>query len=370
MALFSPQQLAQYVFCPHDYEQLAKTHLAEDLFAYLSGGSGQESSVTDNRQVFKEIQLNSRLLNKVAQGNSKLTLLNQTLAAPILLAPLAYQNLLDTQGEIASAKAAKTSEIGSVLSTLSSQTLEDVAQFAPACKLFQLYLQADDTINLDLIKRAKQAGYQAIMITLDTSVQSVSLKARRLGFELHSQVNAANLRGYPPIQSPESNNIFNGLMAQAPNWQSFGKWIAQSTLPIWVKGVMHPDDAIKLKEMGVTGIVVSNHGGRALDSSPSPLRVLPSIRQAVGKHFTLIVDGGIRDGYDLFKALAMGADAVMLGRLQAYSLAVGGAVGVAHMLKLVIEELHLCMALTGCKKLSDITAETLFNQPFQPQTSL
>ncbi|WP_040727059.1 alpha-hydroxy acid oxidase [Thiomicrorhabdus sp. Kp2] len=363
MALFSPQQLAQHAFCPHDYEQLAEYYLEKELFAYLSGGSGQEQSLADNRQAFQEIQLNSRLLNDVSHGNSELTLLNQTLAAPILLAPVAYQNLVDPQGEIASASAAKASNIGSVLSTLSSQTLEDVAQVAPACRVFQLYLQADDATNLDLINRAAQAGYQAIMITLDTSVQSVSLKARRLGFDLHQQVEAANLRDYNHSPTPTTNTIFNGLMAQAPNWQTFGKWIEQSPLPVWVKGVMHPDDAKQLKEMGVTGLVVSNHGGRALDSSPSPLRVLPAIRQAVGNDFTLLMDSGIRDGYDLFKALALGANAVMLGRLQIYSLAVGGAVGVAHMLKLIIEELQLCMALTGCSNLAEITVNKLFNPP-------
>lgn len=369
MALFSPQQLTQHAFCPHDYEQLAKNYLEKELFAYLSGGSGQEQSLADNRQAFQEIQLNSRLLNDVSQGNSELTLFNQTLAAPILLAPVAYQNLVDPQGELASAQAAKTSKIGSVLSTLSSQTLEDVAQFAPDCRVFQLYLQADDATNRNLINRAAQAGYQAIMITLDTSIQSVSLKARRLGFDLHQQVEAANLRDYNPNPTPTTNTIFNGLMAQAPNWQTFGKWIEQSPLPIWVKGVMHPDDAIQLKQMGVAGIVVSNHGGRALDGSPSPLRVLPTIRQAVGNDFTLLMDSGIRDGYDLFKALALGANAIMLGRLQIYSLAVGGAVGVAHMLKLIIEELQLCMALTGCSNLAEITPDKLFNQPKQMHTS-
>ena len=370
MRLFSPQQLAQNAFCPQDYEQLAESYLEKGLFAYLSGGSGQEHSVADNRKAFQDIQLNSRLLNDVSKGSSEFTLFNQALAAPILLAPVAYQNLVDPQGEIATAQAANTSGVGSVVSTLSSQSLEKVAQAAPPCKLFQLYLQNDDVANQDLINRAVEAGYQAIMITLDTSVQSVSLKARRLGFDLHQQVKAVNLQDYGHNPGPTGKTLFQSLMTQAPNWQTFGKWIEQSPIPVWVKGVMHPDDAIQLKHMGVTGIVVSNHGGRALDGSPSPLRVLPAIRKAVGKDFTLLMDSGIRDGYDVFKALAMGANAVMLGRLQIYALAVGGAVGVAHMLKLLIEELHLCMALTGCKNLTDITADKLFIQPTQIQQSL
>ncbi len=360
MAKFTPQQLGQYVFTPRDYETLAANYLDEDIYAYLSGGSAQEQSLQDNRRALDELQLQPRLLAEINQVDSRITLFGETLQAPVLLAPVAYQGLVGTRAELDSAGAAKAAGVGNAISTLSSQSLEDIALQSPECRVFQLYLQPDDTITQDLIKRAQQAGYKAVMITLDAAIQSVSLDALRRGFNLHEHVEAANLKPY--AQDSVSTQVsVNDLLRQAPSLKELENLLKNSPLPVWIKGVMHPQEAMQFKQLGVEGIVVSNHGGRALDGAPSPLRVLPAIRAAVGKDFPVLMDSGIRDGYDLFKALALGADAVMIGRLQIYSLGLGGAVGVAHMLKLLIEELHLCMAQTRCETLADIDKTALFN---------
>ncbi len=148
-------------------------------------------------------------------------------------------------------------------------------------------------------------------------------------------------------------------MRAAPTWRDLDWLMAQTRLPVWIKGVLHPQDARELQQRGVTGLVVSNHGGRGLDGAPASLRALPAVRDAVGARFPLLFDGGIRSGADAFKALALGADAVLIGRLQLYALAVAGALGVAHLLKLLREELEICMALTGCATLDDIDGDVL-----------
>lgn len=360
MTLLSPQQLAQQALSPRDYEFLAAQHLDASTYAYLQGGSGQEQSIKDNQLALQELQLNSRILQDIQALNSQAELFDETLAAPILLAPVAHQGLVFKAAEIATAQAAKANQLGMVLSTYASQNLESVAQEGPECRVFQLYLQNSHETNLDLIQRAKAAGYKAIMLTLDTSLQSVSLTARRLGFTLANQI-AANLMPYGQSADEFAQRLnLKSLLAQAPQKQDIQALLNATELPVWIKGVMHPEDAKFLKQMGVAGIVVSNHGGRALDGSPSPIRVLPSIRAAVGADYPVLMDSGLRDGYDVFKALASGANGVMLGRLQVYALAVAGAVGVAHMLKMMIEELQLCMALTGCTSIAEINTNALF----------
>lgn len=171
--------------------------------------------------------------------------------------------------------------------------------------------------------------------------------------------------GYPIASSP-GGSLFQGLMAQAPTWDDLAWLLEHTGLPVLVKGVLHPGDATRIQDMGVAGLVVSNHGGRTLDGVPASLDVLPAIRQAVGAGYPLLLDSGIRSGTDVFKALALGADAVLIGRLQVYALAVAGALGVAHLLKLLREELTLCMAMTGCATLADIHPELLHSRKEDP----
>lgn len=282
---------------------------------------------------------------------------------PLLLAPVALQKLVHPQGELETARAAEAVGSCMISSTLSSFSLEELAQAAGPGKWFQLYFQSRREVTLDLVRRAEAAGYGAIVLTLDAAIQVLSLRALRAGFQMPIDVAPANLKKYPQperrVLDAGQSGIFQGMMREAPAWADVDWLLSNTTLPVWIKGVLHPEDALALKNRGVAGLVVSNHGGRSLDGAPASLNVLAAIRAAVGADYPLLLDGGIRSGTDVFKALALGANAVLIGRLQVYALAVAGALGVAHMLKLLCEELEVCMALAGCATLADIRGAAL-----------
>lgn len=359
------QQLQRQVLCAQDFIKLAQTQLDEAVFSYIAGGSGREITLHDNHQAFQQVRLQPDSLQNVATGSSDWHYRQKRFSAPILLAPVAHQALVNTEGEIATAQGAEALNQGMVLSTLSSFSLEEVAQVNDGWKAFQLYHQPRMDDSFDLIKRASHSGYQALVITIDAPIQQVSLKARRQGFQLPQQI-APNLRNYQnaePMQlQPDASFVFQGIMAQALNWNSLHRLIEYAKsldLAVWIKGVLSPEQAQTLQALNVDALIVSNHGGRALDQSPSSLQRLPKIREAVGEEMTILLDSGIRSGQDIFAALASGADAVLIGRLQLYALAVAGALGVAHLLKLLTEELQLCMALCGCASLQQIQAKHL-----------
>ena len=365
---YIPQEIIQ----AQDYESLANAFLDPTTYAYISGGAATEASLKHNRNAFDAYQLHPKLLQDVTHGNLKLNLEGQTYPHPIWLGPVAFQKLAHKDGELATSRAAQAMACPFILSTLSSFSLETVAQTVSSEKWFQLYFQPSKDATLDLIKRAENQGYSKIVVTLDASIQSPSPSAIRAGFKYSDKMQAANLIGYktPEATLLEShdNPIFQGYMTEAPGLADIEWLLEQTHLPVWVKGVLRSDDAQMLKEIGISGQIISNHGGRVLDHVISPLVAITSIRQAVGKDYPLLLDSGIRSGTDIFKALALGADAVLIGRLQVYALAVAGALGVAHLLKTLQQELSLCMALTGCATLNDITADRLYLNPFHNRT--
>lgn len=345
--------------CAQDYERLAERFMAEPSLAYIAGGSGHDATVAANRAAFAAWAICPRVLVDVRQGHTRLGLPDaEDLAHPVMLAPVAYQTLAHPQGELASAQAAEATHSGMLVSTLASHPLEDIARQAGPVRWFQLYLQPTREATLALLRRAEAAGYTAIVLTLDASIQVPSLHALQAGFRLPAHVVAVNVDPQAPSAAEPlregHSRIFQGVMQQAPRWEDLDWLLAQTALPVWVKGVLHPDDARALQARGVAGVVVSNHGGRGLDGAPASLRMLPAVREAVGPAWPVLLDGGIRSGADVFKALALGADAVLVGRLQMYALSVAGALGVAHMLQLLRDELEICMAQAGCTALSDI----------------
>jgi 4-hydroxymandelate oxidase len=352
------------VLCAADYEVLAPQFLPGPIHAYIAGGSGQDLTVAFNRDAFARWAIFPRLLCDVTGGTTRLDLAGVTLPHPVLLAPVAFQTLADPRGELETARGAAATQTCMVASTLSTFTLEEISASCGPQRWFQLYFQPEGrAATLGLVRRTQQAGYTAIVVTLDAAVQAASLSSLRAGFTMPADCVAANLQAEvvdeaPPVQDGESR-IFQGIMRAAATWPDLEWLLAQTTLAVWVKGVLHPDDAVRLKRLGVTGLVVSNHGGRSLDGAPASLDALPAIRAAVGEGYPLLLDSGIRSGSDVFKALALGANAVMVGRLQMYALAVAGALGVAHMLKLLREELEVCMALAGCARVEDITMQAL-----------
>lgn len=346
------------VHCARDYERLAQCSLPAPVYQYLAGGSAEGVTAVSNRTSLDRLSICPRILRDVTDGSTRLQLAGRDLPHPLMLAPVAYQGLVNPRGEADTARAAAAVDACMVASTLSSCTLEDIAAAASGPKWFQLYVQPRKDVTLDLLQRAEAAGYASIVVTLDAAIQLPGHAALRGGFRLPAECVAANLRGYPEVDAPGDprggRRIFRDVMRGAPTWADLD-WLRSSTgLPVWVKGVLHPDDAVRLRDAGVDGLVVSNHGGRALDHAPASLAMLPSIRAAVGPAFPLLFDSGIRSGTDVYKAIALGADAVLIGRLQVYALAIAGALGVAHMLRLLCEELEVCMALTGCSSLDEI----------------
>ncbi|WP_404301533.1 alpha-hydroxy-acid oxidizing protein [Alicycliphilus denitrificans] len=346
-----------------DYERLASQAMDAGHHAYVAGGCGWDATVAANRAAFAGWAVLPRLLRDVRAGHTRLQLAGMELPHPLLLAPVAYQRLAHPDAEVATARAAQATGSCLVASTLSSCTLETIAAASGPARWFQLYLQPDRAHSLHLLRRAEAAGYRAIVLTLDASIQLASRSALQAGFSLPPDCVAANLRDYAPAPaaplSAGESRIFQGAMRHAPLWDDLHWLLAHTRLPVWVKGVLHPEDARQLQAAGCAGLIVSNHGGRSLDGAPASLQMLPALRAAVGAGYPVLLDGGVRSGSDAFKALALGADAVLIGRLQVYALAVAGALGVAHMLQLLTEELHACMAQAGCAQLSDITHDTL-----------
>lgn len=351
--------------CLADMAEAAARRWGDALAAHVEEGGGSDLTRQANEAAFDRLRLWPRVLKDVSHGHTGLTLLGEAFAHPLLLGPLAYQKALHPEGEMATAEAAAAMDAGMVLSTLSSCQLEAVASRLPSRKWFQLYLQprADDT--LALLRRAEAAGYTALVVTVDVPVHGIRLRSRKAGYVMPEPVRAVNLDGQATprtqVLNAGSSVIFQGHMATAPRWETLAWLQRQTSLPLILKGILHPQDAVQARQLGLAGVVVSNHGGRALEGSPASLAVLPLVRAAVGDDFLLLLDGGIRRGSDVFKALALGANAVLLGRPQAYGLGAAGALGVAQMLRLLREELELTMALTGCATLADISSACLVN---------
>lgn len=351
------------IYCAQDYEDLAANFIPASRLAYLAGGSGFDRTLKQNKTAFENYAITPRLFKDVTNASCATSLLYQELQAPIMLAPVAFQALVHQDAEVATAKGATAVDTTMIASTLSSKSLEEIAAVTKKNKWFQLYFQPKQADTDALVKRAIQAGYKAIVVTTDAILQVPSIRAMRAGFAMPERIKAANLAHQTPVAQAEAtatqSRVFLSYMQQAVTKEMIQNLVETCPLPVLVKGVLHPDDATALKEMGVAGIVVSNHGGRSLDTAPTSISVLPSIRQVVGESYPLLLDSGIRSGDDIFKAIALGADAVLIGRLQIYALSVAGPLGVAHMLKMLKEELELTMAMAGCRNLADIRSSQI-----------
>ena len=343
-----------------DFEAPAQARVDAAAWAYLNGGAGDEITRRANRAAWDGIQLQPRVLRDLAGGHTRVTLLGRELRHPILLAPIAYQRLFHADGELAIAHAAAAQEAGLILSAQASVPLEDIAapmlaDPAAGPLWFQLYWRDDRDFMRALLQRVEAAGYQALVLTVDAPVHGARDRERRAGFKLPEAIRAVNLGGLkkPLDLQPGQSALFDGLMPRAATWREIDWLRAESKLPLLLKGVTHADDAREGLARGVAGFIVSNHGGRTLDTLPPTAALLPALRAALGPDVPLLVDGGIRRGTDVLKALALGANAVLLGRPYVHALAASGALGVAHALRLLRDELEIAMALSGCKTLAD-----------------
>lgn len=361
-------QIPADIRCAADYERHAIHHIEAQAWQHIQSGADQNLTLSHNRAALDALRLVPQPVADLRHAHTRIELLGQTLASPLLLAPVAYQRLMHPEGELATVRAAMALQTGMVVSTLSSFTLEEIAQAGQAAatemghstpRWFQLYMQPAREHSLQLIRRAEAAGYTAIVWTVDASI-------KRSGFALPHGVEAANLRGMPSTQHtpPLLGPILFGtpLIQQIPTWDDL-RWLrAQTQLPIIVKGILSPAQAQQAVDLGADALIVSNHGGRVLDGVVSPIEVLPAIAQAVQGQVPLLLDSGVRHGTDVVKALALGASAALIGRPQLYALATAGLVGVAHLLHLLRAELELTMAQLGCATVADITPAVLWQQ--------
>lgn len=357
-------ELPDGLFTLADHERLAQQRLTDNAWAYFSGGAGDEITLKANREAWDRLRLLPRVLQPLAGGHTRITLWGRERPCPILLAPVAWQRMAHPDGELAAAAAASALGAGLVLSTQSSSPLQAVSQaFAPGGAdagpfAFQLYWQRDRGYNLELVRRAQAQGAEALVLTVDAPVQGARDRERRARFQRPADVRSVLLDDRPapppaPVPGPGESRLFDHLMALAPSWDDVAWLVAQTPLPVVLKGVLHPDDARRALGLGVGGLIVSNHGGRTLDTALATADALPRVAEAVQGRVPLLVDGGIRRGTDILKAIALGATAVLVGRPVVHGLACGGAVGVAHMLRLLRDELEIAMALTGCRTLAD-----------------
>lgn len=362
------EALAPGTFTLADHERHAQQRLDPAAWAYFSGGAGDEITLAANREAWDAIALLPRVLRALAGGHTRCTLLGRTLAHPILLAPVAHQCLAHPDGEIATAWAAAALGAGMVLSMQSSTPLEDVAgalagQAGAGPLWLQLYLQHDRALVRQLIARAEAAGCEALVLTVDAPTSGVRDRERRAGFALPPGVRAVHLHGMAPSPAVHlgagQSALFEGLLHHAPTWDDVAWLQGETRLPVLLKGVLHPEDARLAAAQGISGLIVSNHGGRTLDTAVSTASALPRIADAVGGRLPLLVDGGVRRGTDVLKALALGASAVLVGRPAVWGLAHAGAAGVAHVLRVLRDELEVAMALTGCATLADIGPSAL-----------
>jgi 4-hydroxymandelate oxidase len=347
-----------------DYSGQARAALEPGIWNYLA-----DSDSSANEQALRGSSLMPRPLRDLRGGHTRLALFGQTLQHPMLLAPIAYQRLFHTGGEAASALAAAAQGGQCVISSLASQPVADIVQAARgggAADMpgpwFQLYWQGNRARSLRLLQSALVAGCSAVVLTADAPVKRTTLA-------LPSQVRAVNLEpADAPGEDPavaDGNQVFGHWMAQAPTWDDLAWLRSQTPLPLLVKGLLHPDDAQAALDAGCDGIVVSNHGGRVLDGAPVSLHALDTIVQCVAGRVPVLFDSGLRSGRDVFVALAHGATAVLIGRPYVWGLAARGALGVAHVVRLLRDELEMTMALTGCARLGDIGPQCLHRAAYK-----
>ncbi len=338
-----------------DYELHAQARLEPAVWRHLSEGSGNELTLHANARAFEHVRILPRPLANVRGGHTRVKLFGQEFAHPIVLAPIAYQKLFHAEGECATAMAADAQDALMVVSSLASQTLEEIVQAAGRPMWFQLYWQGERERTLRLVQRALATGYSVVVMTVDAPVKQVTI-------QLPADVSAVNLEA--PLSLPQltqgQSQVFDGWMAQSPTWEDLAWLRAQIKVPLLLKGVLHSADAARAITLGCDGLVVSNHGGRVLDGAPASLDALPAIMEIVAGRVPVLLDSGIRSSSDVFKALAQGVSAVMIGRPYIWGLATAGALGVAHVVRLMRDELEMTMALAGCTNLEDIRRTVKF----------
>ncbi len=347
-----------------ELESFAGDKLQQMTFDYYAGGAGDEITLRDNIEAFDRIRLRPKMLVDVSDLNMSVSLFGTKIDTPVLIAPMAFHKLAHDEGEVAMAKAAARAKTIMVVSTLATASLEEIAEAGNGPLWFQLYVYRDRQITIDLVNRAKAAGYKAIVVTVDSPVLGRRHRDLKNLFHLPSHLKMGNLstdKQDIPEQSSGSAlaDYIASLYDQSLTWKDL-EWIAGLTdLPVLVKGVLREDDARQAIESGASGIVVSNHGGRQLDSTIATIDALPEVVRASEGKVPVLIDGGIRRGTDILKALALGADAVLMGRPCLWGLAIDGEEGVFRVLETLKDELKNALTLSGYPDVGNVTKDLL-----------
>jgi 4-hydroxymandelate oxidase len=336
-----------------DYERAAEEVMEHGAHGYAFGGAGDEITLADNVASWRRLALRPRVLVGVGQRDLSVELLGTARPHPVIIAPTAFQRLAHPDGEIAMARAAAATRSIMCLSTLATTGPAELAEAAPdAPRWFQLYVFVDRGFSRELVAIAADSGYEALVVTVDLPMTGVRERDLRSGVHAAAELvaNAAAAGASGPMTPAQ----FTGLIDPDLDWDDIEDFAAASPLPVIVKGILTPEDALLAAAHGARSIVVSNHGGRQLDTVMAGADALPPIVDAVGDRLEVIADGGIRRGTDVVKALALGARAVMVGRPALWGLAVGGAEGAQRVIEILLGELDLALALCGSPRAADL----------------
>lgn len=337
-----------------EFEALARAQMEPSAYDYYAGAAGDERTLAENRLGFDRLVFRPRVLIDVMRIELSIELIGQPLSFPVMLAPTAFNRLGHPDGEIAAVRAAGAAGTLMVASTIASCTLEEIAAEAKGPLWFQLYVYRDREVTRDLVRRAESSGYRAVVLTVDMPRLGRRERDIRNHFTLPPNVTIRNLesagRADAARWSGQSsfNEYVHSLLDPSLTWDAIG-WLKSLTpLPILIKGILTAEDAEQSVAAGASGIIVSNHGGRQLDGAIATIDALPDIADRVAGRVPVLLDGGIRRGIDVLKALALGAQAVLIGRPYLWGLAAEGETGVRRVLEMFRAELELAMALAGC----------------------
>lgn len=346
-----------------EFETAALERLPAAVRDYYRGGAADEVTLRDNRTSWERWRIHYRVLRDVSQRDHSTELFGTHLDWPVLLAPTAYHQMAHEEGELASARAAAASGTVMILSTLSNIAMEEVARAETRGLWFQLYVYKDRGITRDLVARAADCGCRAIAVTVDAPIGGRRERDVRNAFAFPQDLPMRNLLpagarySMPDLRQGGFMGYVNEMFDPALSWPHLEWLCRESKLPVLVKGLVRADDARLALEYGAHGIIVSNHGGRQLDTAPATADVLEPIVDALGGRLPVLVDGGIRRGTDVLKALALGAKAVLIGRPVLWGLALAGEAGVRRVLELLRDELDIAMALAGCRSLAEVSRD-------------
>jgi len=332
-----------------DAERVAAEKLDAGSLGYFAGGAGDEVTLRDNVAAWRRWRLRPRVLADVGEVTTATELLGAPVSMPLLVAPVAYQRLVDPDGEVGMARAAAAAGTVMCLSTLATARPREVASAAPpARRWFQLYCFRDEAITRALMDEAIEAGFEAIVVTVDAPRGGNRERDLRTGFKIPAGLGVPAVAAALGVERPVTIEETFALMTPSLSWSDLGELAAECSLPVLVKGLVTPEDAELALAHGAAGVIVSNHGGRQLDCSLASGDALPDVVDAVAGRATVLVDGGIRRGTDVAIALALGADAVLIGRPALWGLAAAGEAGAGRVLELLRAELELVLALCGC----------------------